>query len=152
MATVDEEIKTLTYYNFRPLLLRGYVGPFLVLYILWLYVFVYGTKDYFDAGVIAVGIILFIHVLTRLFCVWSVHVQCALTCSVVSLIQFFTLSGKKTSVFLKEKSLSKAILWFIVVFFNSFIHQLAGYSKRFSSHFHFKTRNKHMAFPFSPVK
>lgn len=55
-----------------------------MLYILWLYlyVFVYGTKDYFDAGVIAVGIILFIHVLTRLFCVWSVHVQCALTCSV----------------------------------------------------------------------
>ncbi|XP_029648967.1 manganese-transporting ATPase 13A1 [Octopus sinensis] len=86
MANVNDEIKSLTYFNVRPVILRGFVGPFLILYICWFYLWivVYGVEEYFDAGIIAVGIIVFVHTLTGLFCVWSVHVQCALTCTSVS--------------------------------------------------------------------
>ena len=43
----------------------------------------YGVADYFEMGVIIVVIIMVVQILAWLFCSWSVHIQCLLTCSKV---------------------------------------------------------------------
>ncbi|KAH3794412.1 hypothetical protein DPMN_147945 [Dreissena polymorpha] len=83
---LNEEIQYVTYYNFRPTILHGYIGPFVGLYLVWLYCWtvVYGLEEYFEAGLIALACIGVVQVLVSLFCLWSVHVRCVLTCSRVS--------------------------------------------------------------------
>ncbi|XP_013085670.2 endoplasmic reticulum transmembrane helix translocase-like [Biomphalaria glabrata] len=85
-APLTEEIQRLSYYNIRPLLLHGYVFPFLFVYAAWAYVwaYVYGINDYYEGGLIALAGIGLLQILTSLFCLWSVHVRCALTCSKVA--------------------------------------------------------------------
>ncbi|KAH3794144.1 endoplasmic reticulum transmembrane helix translocase-like [Dreissena polymorpha] len=80
---LNEEIQYVTYYNFRPTILHGYIGPFVGLYLVWLYCWtvVYGLEEYFEAGLIALACIGVVQVLVSLFCLWSVHVRCVLTCS-----------------------------------------------------------------------
>ncbi|XP_013409364.1 manganese-transporting ATPase 13A1 [Lingula anatina] len=82
MTTVNEEIQRISLYNLRPLVFHGYIAPFMVLYAIWLYVWVtaYGVVEYFEAGMIALAGIGILQILTCLFCHWSVHVRCALTC------------------------------------------------------------------------
>ncbi|CAL1549180.1 unnamed protein product, partial [Lymnaea stagnalis] len=82
-APLTEEIQRLSFYNLRPLLLHGYVFPFLFIYAAWAYVWttVYGIDDYFEGGLIALAGVGLLQILTSLFCLWSVHVRCALTCS-----------------------------------------------------------------------
>ncbi|WAR31484.1 AT131-like protein [Mya arenaria] len=83
---LNEEIQYVSYYNFRPTLFHGYVGPFVIIYAIWLYVLtaVYGLEDYFEAGLIALAVIGVLQILVSLFCLWSVHIRCILTCSKVS--------------------------------------------------------------------
>ncbi|ESO92805.1 hypothetical protein LOTGIDRAFT_162282 [Lottia gigantea] len=85
-APVNEEIQRLCYYNIRPVVFHGYVAPFILIYSAWLYAwtFVYGINDYFEGGLIAFAIVALLQVLTSLFCLWSVDVRCALTCSKVN--------------------------------------------------------------------
>ncbi|XP_077986422.1 endoplasmic reticulum transmembrane helix translocase-like [Glandiceps talaboti] len=82
-ASMNEDIKSVSLYNPRPVVLHGYVFPFIILYSLWLYFWfvVYGVDDYFEAGVIAVAAIGILQVLVCLFCHWSVHFKCAVTCN-----------------------------------------------------------------------
>ena len=82
---IGTEIQHISLHNLRPLILHGYIGPFLVLYGLWLYtwVVVYGLDGYFEAGLIALAMIGLLQILCCLFCHWFVSVQCALTCSKV---------------------------------------------------------------------
>ncbi|XP_070531690.1 endoplasmic reticulum transmembrane helix translocase-like [Ptychodera flava] len=82
-APMNEEIQSVSLYNPRHILLHGYVFPFIILYTLWLYFWfvVYGVTEYFEAGVIAVVAIGLVQILVCLFCHWSVHVKCAVTCS-----------------------------------------------------------------------
>lgn len=83
---VDELVQSVTLYNSSPLLFHGYVGPFVILYCIWLYVwtFNYGVSEYFEAGMIAVAVIGILQILTCLFCHWSVHIRCWLSCKKVS--------------------------------------------------------------------
>ncbi|XP_050396318.1 endoplasmic reticulum transmembrane helix translocase [Patella vulgata] len=85
-APVNEEIQRLCYHNIRPVIFHGYVAPFILIYSAWLYTwtFAYGVDDYFEGGLIAFAIIALFQVLTSLFCLWSIDVRCALTCSKVS--------------------------------------------------------------------
>ncbi|XP_064615938.1 endoplasmic reticulum transmembrane helix translocase-like [Liolophura sinensis] len=85
-GSLNEEIQRVAYYNIRPLVFHGYVGPFALIYVLWFYCWtvLYGLQDYFEAGLIVLAIIGVLQILTSLFCLWSVHVRCALTCSSVS--------------------------------------------------------------------
>jgi len=85
MAAVSEDVQSLCYYNPLHTLLHGYAGPFLVIYLLEAYVWlaVYGVDDYFEAGCITIAATAAIQVVTCLFCVWSVHVRCLLTCKKV---------------------------------------------------------------------
>ena len=85
---MNEEIDNISLYNINPLLLHGYIGPFVALYGLWLYFWtvVYGVDDYFEAGLIALAIIGLLQILVSLFCLWFVPVRCFLTCSKVLFI------------------------------------------------------------------
>lgn len=87
---IDELVQSVTLYNSSPLLFHGYVGPFVILYCIWLYVwaFNYGVSEYFEAGMIAVAVIGIFQILTCLFCHWSVHIRCWLSCKKVSIIFF----------------------------------------------------------------
>ncbi|KAJ8300410.1 hypothetical protein KUTeg_021929 [Tegillarca granosa] len=84
-SALNDDIQSVTFYNIRPLFFHGYIGPFAVLYSIWLYcwVAVYGLENYFEAGLIALAILGLLQILTSLFCLWSVDVRCALTCQKV---------------------------------------------------------------------
>ena len=85
LPPLNEEIQQLSLYNLRPIVLHGYVAPFLVLYTGWLYVWmaIYGVEDYYEAGLIALAIIGLLQILTCLFCHWFVDVRTLLTCTKV---------------------------------------------------------------------
>ncbi|XP_034230905.1 manganese-transporting ATPase 13A1 [Thrips palmi] len=82
---VDDLVQSVTLHTPRPLLLHGYVFPFLVLYPAWLYgwLFVYGVSDHLEAGFTGLAALGVVQVLICLFCHWSVHVRCFLTCGTV---------------------------------------------------------------------
>ncbi|KAK7497039.1 hypothetical protein BaRGS_00011775 [Batillaria attramentaria] len=82
-APLNDEIQRLSYHNIRPVVLHGYVLPFLFIYAGWFYMWtvVYGVDDYFEAGLIAFAIIGLVQILTALFCLWSIEVRCWMTCS-----------------------------------------------------------------------
>lgn len=84
-APLNDEIQSVSYYNIRHVSLHGYVAPFIFIYIAWFYTWanVYGIQDYYEGGLIALAIIGLVQILTALFCLWSIHVRCALTCSKV---------------------------------------------------------------------
>ncbi|XP_030853617.1 manganese-transporting ATPase 13A1 [Strongylocentrotus purpuratus] len=80
--SMEEQIESVTSYNLRPLVLHGYIFPFVFIYIAWLYmlVIVYGVNDYLEAGLIVLAAIGCVQILVCLFCHWSIHVRCSLTC------------------------------------------------------------------------
>jgi len=86
VASLTEEIQYIKLYTLRPVILHFYLLPFIPLYILWLYgwVVLYGVKEYFEAGLIALAIIGCLQILSGLFCHWSVHVRSFFTCTSVS--------------------------------------------------------------------
>ena len=93
MATsMSDEIESVSLYNLRPTIFHGYVFPFLFSYSFWLYfwVVVYGVNEYFEAGLIALAFIGCAQILVCLFCHWSVHIRCSLTCSKVGTISKFS--------------------------------------------------------------
>ena len=83
---LNDELEYVKLYRIRPLLLHFYLGPFIPIYLTWLYFWtvVYGVTDYFEAGLIALAVVGILQVLSCLFCHWSVHVRCLFTCSAVS--------------------------------------------------------------------
>ena len=86
MPSISEDVQSICYYSPLPVLLHGYVAPFLVIYVLELYVWlmVYGLEEYFEAGCIAFAATAVLQVVACLFCVWSVHVRCLFTCRKVT--------------------------------------------------------------------
>lgn len=83
--SLNDELEYVKLYRIRPLLLHLYLGPFIPLYLTWLYFWtvVYGVTDYFEAGLIALAVVGILQILSCLFCHWSVHVRCLFTCSTV---------------------------------------------------------------------
>ena len=83
---VDDLVQSVTLHTPRPLLLHGYVFPFLILYPAWLYgwLFVYGVGEHLEAGFTGLAALGVLQVLISLCCHWSVHVRCFLTCGSVS--------------------------------------------------------------------
>ncbi|XP_065286450.1 endoplasmic reticulum transmembrane helix translocase isoform X2 [Dermacentor albipictus] len=82
-TSVDELVQYISLHTRKPFLLDGCVSPFLTLYAAWLYLWtcVYGVSEYHEAGLIALACLGVVHILTCLFCHWSVHVRCLLSCS-----------------------------------------------------------------------
>ncbi|XP_076043398.1 endoplasmic reticulum transmembrane helix translocase [Oratosquilla oratoria] len=81
-TSIDDLVDNVGLYEPRPLIFHGYIFPFVGLYTAWLYTWlvVYGYNEYYEAGFIALAVIGCLQVLTCLFCHWSVHVRCLLTC------------------------------------------------------------------------
>ncbi|KAG1714791.1 Manganese-transporting ATPase 13A1 [Nymphon striatum] len=79
---VDELIQTVSLHNPRPILLHGYVAPFIIVYLTWIYYwfFQFGVSEYFEAGLIAGVVVGLLQILTCLCCHWSVHISCLFTC------------------------------------------------------------------------
>ncbi|GFS03079.1 cation-transporting ATPase, partial [Elysia marginata] len=84
-APLSEDIQRLSFHNIRPVVFHGYVFPFIFIFATWAYTWttVYGFEEYYEAGLIAFAGIGLLQILTALFCMWSVHVRCSLTCSTV---------------------------------------------------------------------
>nr|CAG4634605.1 EOG090X00J5 [Alona affinis] len=81
--SLDDLVQKVTLHNPLPTILHGYSLPFIALYGLWFYVwvFVYGVEEYLEPGWIALAGIGLIQVLVSLSCYWSVHVRTFLTCT-----------------------------------------------------------------------
>jgi len=83
LISLNDEIESVSLYKLRPLVLHGYVLPFVLLYGVWAYVWlaVLGFSDFVEAGCIGVVIIGLFQVVCSLLCHWFVNVRCLLTCS-----------------------------------------------------------------------
>ncbi len=82
---LNKEIEYVKWYRRRKLVFHGYVFPFIIMYsvIFYAWLFIYGALEHFELGCISLAITGALQVLTCLFCHWSVHVRCALTCNKV---------------------------------------------------------------------
>ena len=78
---LSEDVQSITLYKPRIVLLHGYVFPFIILYasLLLGWVVTFEGLEHVEALLISVAVIAAANVVTCLFCVWSVHVRCALT-------------------------------------------------------------------------
>ena len=79
---LSEDVQYISLYKPLPLVLHGYVWPFMALYAALFagWVGMYGLWEHTEAFLIGCAIIGGLDIVTCLFCVWSVHVRCALTC------------------------------------------------------------------------
>lgn len=81
-GALDDLVQYATIHIPLPVVFSGAVMPFMLVYALWLYlwVFVYGVDEYRDAGLLLLAAIGFTQILVCLCCFWSVHVQTFLNC------------------------------------------------------------------------
>lgn len=91
MKLDDELVDNVELYIPRHVLFHGYIFPFVFIYSwwLWCWISIYGWEEFFEYGLIVIALLGCLQILTCLFCHWSVHVKCALTCKKVSSL-FFT--------------------------------------------------------------
>lgn len=74
---LDELIQYITLHKPNPLVLQGQLLPFALVVAAWFYlwVFVYGVDEYWEAGLVSLAVIGCLQILLCLCCFWSVHVQ-----------------------------------------------------------------------------
>lgn len=81
---LSEDVQEISLYKPLPLVLHGYVIPFLLLYLLvlltWSQVYGEAAGENWEPLLIAFAVVAALNVITVLSCVWSVHVRAALTC------------------------------------------------------------------------
>lgn len=86
---IDELVQSVTLYAPRPIVFHGTVLPFIFLYSIWLYIwmYVYGFHEFSEAGFVGIAVVGILQILSCLCCYWSVHIQCFLTCrKVINLV------------------------------------------------------------------
>ena len=74
------------YLRARPPLLHGYIAPFIILYLVWLYTWFvhFGFEEWLEAGYISGAGLVLCNVLVILSCHWSVAIMATMTCNRVS--------------------------------------------------------------------
>lgn len=74
------DIDSIDLYREKPMVLHGYLWPFIALYSIWFsYWFgTLGATEYFELGLIGVAVIAVLQILTVLFCYWFVSIRCLL--------------------------------------------------------------------------
>ncbi|NP_001135438.1 ATPase type 13A1 [Nasonia vitripennis] len=82
----DELVQSVSLHNPRKLLFNGYVLPFVLTELVWIYawIFVYGLHDYYEPGLVGIAVIGVLQIFVCLCCQWSVHVHTFLNCSSAS--------------------------------------------------------------------
>lgn len=105
---LDDLIQYITLHKPNPLLLQGQLLPFALVVGVWFYlwVFVYGVDEYWEAGLVSLAAIGCLQVLLCLCCFWSNHIQTFLNMRKVNLIN--PLRGK-----IRESCLQKVVSIFI---------------------------------------
>ena len=83
--TIGDEIEYISLYKPLHIAFHGYIAPFVVSYaiLVFLWVGVYGLWDYREVFLIAIAGVAALDFLLCLFCVWSVHLRCFVTCKKV---------------------------------------------------------------------
>lgn len=83
--SVDELVQSVSCYNPRPLILHGYLGPFVSLYLVLIYSYLTKSAEVElqETWLIAVAALVAAQILSYLCCHWSVHIKCFLTHSKV---------------------------------------------------------------------
>ena len=83
---LSEDVEYVTYHKPLPLPLHGYVWPFILLYSLVLFgwLWLYGPSEHVEGFLIGCAVVGALNIVTCLFCVWSIHIRCKLTCLKVS--------------------------------------------------------------------
>ncbi|XP_014238364.1 manganese-transporting ATPase 13A1 [Trichogramma pretiosum] len=78
----DELVQAVSLHNPRKLLFNGYVLPFLVLELTWVYgwIGIYGLFEFYEPGLVGVAVIGVLQIFVCLCCQWSVHVHTFLNC------------------------------------------------------------------------
>lgn len=79
-ASLDENVQSISLHKSLPIVVHGYILPFMILYATWFYgwVFVYGVDDYYEPGLIVLAFIGVAQILVCLSCYWSVHIRAVL--------------------------------------------------------------------------
>lgn len=74
---IDDLVKYVTLHIPNPLPLNGTIFPFVFLYAIVVYVwlFIYGFEEYYELGIIGMVGSAFLQILTSLCCYWSVHIN-----------------------------------------------------------------------------
>lgn len=85
---LDDLVQTVSLHVINPVYLSGVVFPFLAIYItfFYLWIYVYGVDEYYEAGLITFAVLVFSHILAFLCCFWSVHVLTFLNFRKVSVV------------------------------------------------------------------
>lgn len=90
---IDDLVQYVTLHRPRPVLLNGSVFPFIVIFGVWLYlwVFVYGldSEAHYEAFLVILVVIACVQILVCLCCFWSVHIQTFLNCKKVSHVVYY---------------------------------------------------------------
>lgn len=83
--SVDELVKSVSCYNPRTLVLHGYIGPFVTLYVMLMYSWIthYSLQESQEVWFLSVAAAVVVQILMYLFCMWSVDVHCFLAYSKV---------------------------------------------------------------------
>lgn len=86
---IGDEIEYISLYKPLHIAFHGYIAPFVISYavLIFLWVGVYGAWEYREVFLIAIAGIAALDFLLCLFCVWSVHLRCFVTCKKVSTVQ-----------------------------------------------------------------
>lgn len=84
--SVNELVQSVSCFNYRPLFLHGYIGPFISIYFFLIYTWYtkYSSEPFEETWLIGVAAIVVVQILSYLFCHWSVHVKCFLAFSRVN--------------------------------------------------------------------
>lgn len=87
-AQLDELIQYVTLHKSNPVILHGSILPFCIVICAWgyLWMFVYGIEEHYEAGLVSLAAIGCLQVLLCLCCYWSVHIQTFLNCRRVNFL------------------------------------------------------------------
>lgn len=86
-SSLDDLVQYTQLYKPVPTVLQGTVLPFMLIYaiLFYLWIFVYGVEEHYEAGFVFIAVVAVLQILICLCCYWSVHVECFLSCVAVSL-------------------------------------------------------------------
>lgn len=78
--SIDDLVQYVTLHKVYPVAFSGVVWPFVLLYLICLIFLFQSDENSYEASLIVLFGVAFIHVLTSLCCYWSVHISAFLNC------------------------------------------------------------------------
>lgn len=101
--STNQLVQSVQCYNVKPLILQGFIGPFLTLQTILCVWYFYSDENYSDIYIIAGGSLCLLQLLAFLSGIWSVHCLCFLSYSKVCLKVYFSFLELKFHFFTGKK-------------------------------------------------